>query len=295
MRTDSRELLAVGIFGGNSRVGDRIETLLRRGRKFSPRAPNRHVVFSAVTLSGLMLAGSLAPHWIAFAQPVTQKPQAFEVISIKPNSSGLDDNSMRTSPGHLAAVNTTPFDLLTFAFPVKESQLIGLPDWFKKDKFDFDAVTGTSIDLNRTTLQPFLQAMFADRFHLRFHRESRELPVYSLVVAKGGPKLTAHSGGGDPVTGIHSRSGKERVNARKVSMKRLAEVLSQQTDRVVVDNTNLPGEYDFSLNWVSDLSADPEGASIFTAIQEQLGLKLESARVPAPIIVIDHVEKPDAN
>jgi uncharacterized protein (TIGR03435 family) len=254
-----------------------------------------NVTSGVAILTALLLAGSLTPRRIAFAQPVTPKPQAFEVISIKPNSSGRDDNSMRTSPGHLTAVNTTPFELLTFAFAAKEFQFAGLPDWFKRDKFDFDAVTGTSIDLNRTTLQPFLQSMFADRFHLRFHRESREAPVYSLVVAKGGPKLTAHSGGGEPVTGIHSSSGKERVNARKVTMKRLAEVLSEQTDRVVIDNTGLPGEYDFSLNWVSDLSADPDGASIFTAIQEQLGLKLESTKGSVPIIVIDHAEKPDAN
>jgi uncharacterized protein (TIGR03435 family) len=223
------------------------------------------------------------------------KLQAFEVASIKPNPNGADDNSMRTSPGHLTVVNMTPRSLLLDAFGVRESQLVGGPDWLAKEKFDVDAVTGTSADLNRTTLQPLLQAMFADRFRLKFHRESRELPVYSLVAAKGGPKLTVHSGEGAPITGIHSSSGKDRVNARKTTMKRLAEVLSEQTDRVVIDNTGLTGEYDFSLEWASDPIADSQDPSIFTAIQEQLGLKLDSAKGAVQIIVIDSAERPSEN
>jgi uncharacterized protein (TIGR03435 family) len=297
MRTESRELLAVGIFGGKSNLGDRIEMLLRRGRTFSPRASAGGVAVSTLVLSGLMLAASLAPRWIAFAQTpsAVPKPQAFDVVSIKPNSSGGDGTDMRSSPGHLTVVNATADELLLYAFGVKDFQLGGKPDWLAKDRFDVDAVTGTSADLNRTTLQPYLQSMFADRFRLKFHREIRDTPVYSLVVAKGGAKLTVHSGEGQPITGIHSSSGKDTVNARKTTMKRLAEVLSEQTDRVVIDNTGLRGEYDFSLAWASDLTVDSQGQSIFSAIQEQLGLKLESAKGPVPFIVIDRVEKPDAN
>jgi len=221
--------------------------------------------------------------------------QTFEVVSIKSNRSGGDDNSMRTSPGRLTVVNMTTKSLLLYAFGVKDSQLAGGPDWLAKENFDVVAVTGTSADLNRATLQPLLQSMFADRFHLKFHRENRESPVYSLVAAKGGPKLTVHSGEGGPITGIHSSAGRDRVNARKTTMKRLAEVLSEQTDRVVIDNTGLRGEYDFSLEWSSDLTADSENPSIFTAIQEQLGLKLESAKGPVQIIVIDSAEKPSDN
>ena len=297
MRTESRELLAVGIFGIKSNLGDRIELLLRRGRTFSPRASAAGIAASAIVLSGLTLAGSLTPRWIAFAQAPSAGPklQAFEVVSIKPNPSGGDGIDMRTSPGHLTVVNTTADELLLFAFGVKDFQLAGKPDWLTKDRFDVDAVTGTSADLNRTTLQPFLQSMFADRFRLKVHRETRDSPVYSLIVAKVGPKLKVHSGEGRSVTGIHSRSGKDRVNARKTTMKRLAEVLTEQTDRVVIDNTGLRGEYDFSLEWSSDIKDDSQDPSIFTAIQEQLGLKLESAKGPVLFIVIDHMEKPDAN
>jgi len=297
MRTESRELLAVGIFGSKSCIGDRIEMLRRRGRTFSPRASTSGVAVSAVVLCGLTLAGSVVPRWIAFAQAPSAAPklQAFDVVSIKPDPSGGDGTDMRTSPGHLTVVNTTADELLLFAFGVKDFQLTGKPDWLTKDRFDVDAVTGTPADLNRTTLQPFLQSMFADRFRLKFHRENRDSPVYSLVVVKGGPKLTVHSGEGVPMTGIHSSSGKDRVNAGKTTMKRLAEVLSEQTDRVVVDNTGLRGEYDFSLEWSTDVTVDSQEPSVFTAIQEQLGLKLESAKGPVPFIVIDRVEKPDAN
>jgi uncharacterized protein (TIGR03435 family) len=222
------------------------------------------------------------------------QPQAFQIVSIKPNRSG-EDTSMQTSLGRLKAVSVTPHELLLYAFGARDSQLIGGPDWLTKDKFDVEAVTGTSDDLDRTTLQPLLQSMFADRFKLKFHRENRELPVYSLVVAKGGPKLTAHSGEGQPLTGVHSRSGKKVVNARKTTMKRLAEVLSEQADRFVIDNTGLEGEYDFSLAWTDLTAVDSEDPSLFTAIQEQLGLKLEPAKGPVQVTVIDSIGRPSEN
>ncbi len=222
------------------------------------------------------------------------QPQAFQIVSIKPNRSG-DGTNMKTSLGRLTAVSVTPHELLLYAFGARDSQLIGGPDWLTKEKFDIEAVTGTSDDLDRTTLQPLLQSMFTDRFKLRSHRENRELPVYSLVVAKGGPKLTAHSGEGQPSTGIHASSGKYVVNARKTSMKGLAEVLARQSDRFVIDNTGLVGEYDFSLAWTDLAAVDSEDPSLFTAIQEQLGLKLEPAKGPVQVTVIDSVERPSEN
>jgi uncharacterized protein (TIGR03435 family) len=223
------------------------------------------------------------------------QPQAFQIVSIKPSRNGGDDTNMKTSPGRLEAVNATPHELLLYAFGVRDSQLIGGPDWLTKDRFDVEGVTGTADDLNRTTLQPLLQAMFADRFKLKFHREIRELPVYSLAAAKGGPKLAAHSGEGQPQTGIHSGSGKHVVNARKTTMKRLAEVLGQETDRLVIDNTGLEGEYDFKLQWTDLATVDSGDLSLFTAIQEQLGLKLEPAKGRVQVTVIDSIGRPSEN
>ena len=221
--------------------------------------------------------------------------EAFQTVSIKPHRNSGDDTSMKTSLGRLQALNVPPKELLLYAFGIRESQLAGGPDWITKEKFDVEAVTGTSDDLNRATLQPLLQSMFADRFQLKFHRENREVAVYSLVVAKGGPKLTTHSGEGQPLTGIHSSSGKNIVNARRTTMKRLAEVLGQQTDRFVIDNTGLGGEYDFRLAWTDGLAVDSEEPSLFTAIQEKLGLKLEPAKGRVQVIVIDSLERPSEN
>jgi uncharacterized protein (TIGR03435 family) len=222
------------------------------------------------------------------------QPQAFQIVSIKPNRSG-EDTTIKTSLGRLRAVSVTPHELLLYAFAARDSQLIGGPDWLMKERFDVEAVTGTSDDLDRTTLQPLLQSMFADRFKLKFHRENREFPVYSLAVAKGGPKLTAHAGEGQPSTGINSRSGKYVVNARKTTMKGLAEVLGRQSDRFVIDNTGLEGEYDFRLAWTDLATVDSGDPSLFTAIQEQLGLKLEPAKGPVQVTVIDSIGRPSEN
>jgi uncharacterized protein (TIGR03435 family) len=222
------------------------------------------------------------------------QPQAFQIVSIKPNRSG-DDTSMTTSLGRLRAVSVTPHELLLYAFGARDSQLIGGPDWLTKERFDVEAVTGTSDDLDRTTLQPLLQSMFADRFNLKFHRENRDAPVYSLVAAKGGPKLSAHSGGGQPLAGIHSSSGKKVVNARKTTIKRLAEVLGEQADRFVIDNTGLGGEFDFRLAWTDLPAAGSDDPSLFTAIQEQLGLKLEPAKGQVQVTVIDSIARPSEN
>jgi uncharacterized protein (TIGR03435 family) len=245
-------------------------------------------------MNGVMrlIAGVVA--FLSVVHASEQTPQTFQIVSIKPNRTG-DDTSMKTSPGRFKAASVTPHELLLYAFGARDSQLIGGPDWLTKDKFDIEAVTGTPENPDRTTLQPLLQAMFADRFKLKFHREMREAPVYSLVIAKGGPKLTEHSGEGEPSAGVSARSGKYVVNARKTTMKAFADLLGRQTDRFVIDNTGLAGEYDFRLTWTELAAADSDAVSLFTAIQEQLGLKLEPAKAPVQVTVIDSVEQPSEN
>ncbi len=220
--------------------------------------------------------------------------QAFQTVSIKPSRNSADGTSMHTSPGRFRAASVTPHELLLYAFGARDSQLIGGPDWLTKDKFDIEAVTGTPDNPDRTTLQPLLQAMFADRFKLKFHRETRDLPVYSLVIAKGSPKLTAHSGGGEPQAGVRASSGKYVVNARKTTMKSFADLLGRQTDRLVIDNTGLAGEFDFRLAWSDLATVDSGDVSLFTAIQD-LGLKLEPAKGPVPVFVIESIERPSEN
>jgi uncharacterized protein (TIGR03435 family) len=141
-------------------------------------------------------------------------------------------------------------------------------------------------------LWPMVQTLLADRFQLKFHRETRELPIYALVVAKNGAKLHAVS-----AAGLGVGMGKGRFNGRGADMPTLASVLSNELGRLVFDRTGLSGFYDFTLTFEPDdtRAADTAGPSLFTALQEQLGLRLEPQKGPVETLVIDHAEKPSAN
>ena len=147
-----------------------------------------------------------------------------------------------------------------------------------------------------------LQALLAERFQMRVLRETKELPVYALVVGKSGPQLHEAEGAGNGM-----RIGRGRVTTQAISMEPFAKNLGKLLGRTVVDRTGLEGKFAFTLEWTPDpgqpmgllgpspASADDSGPSIFTALQEQLGLKLEPQKGPVEILVIDHVEKPSEN
>jgi uncharacterized protein (TIGR03435 family) len=324
MRTESREMLAVGIFGSKSRIGDRIEMLLRRGRTFSPRASSAGVVASTVVLGGLMLAGSLTPRWIAFAQSAPQA--SFEVASVKPNTSGDLPYSVRILPGgRLRGINASLRSLITAAWAIPDSRLSGGPPWVDSARFDIEAKG--QLDAGKPTedqISQMLQTLLADRFRLELRKETKEVPVYALLIAKNGPKLEApvgkgcfdpHAGVPPPTTGIGEPPARPcggfnmlpgQMFGAKVPMWRFAMNLSRFLGRPVLNKTGLDGPYDITLHWnpnetqSSAASTEPPpsdspGPSIFTAVQEQLGLRLESQKGPVEFFVIDHAEKPDAN
>lgn len=139
-------------------------------------------------------------------------------------------------------------------------------------------------------LKLMLQTLLADRFRLVLHRETKQLPVYELIVAKGGPKLKESAE--DASTFLHTDA--KSITAAKVAMPMFVKLLSQQMGRSVLDKTGLSENYDFKLEWTPD-EANGDGPSIFTAIQEQLGLKLEPSKGPVEVLVIDHAEKPSEN
>ena len=225
---------------------------------------------------------------------LAQSP-SFDVASIKPNISGSGTTTADAKPGRVICTNFTTAMLFESAFGIKDFQISGAPGWLGSDRFDINATTGTSRDLDDKELQPYFQALLAERFHLRFHRETKELQVYSLVVAKTGAKLTAHAGEGDSDTNVSNSPGKSSITAASVSMEHLANILGGRLDRVVIDNTGLKGSYDIKLHWSPDPSADSGEPSLFTALQEQLGLRLETTKGPVEIIVIDNLEKPTEN
>jgi uncharacterized protein (TIGR03435 family) len=315
MRTESRELLAVGMFAGKSggfesSLGDRIEMLMRRGRTFSPRTSVGGVMASVTVLGGIMLAGSLAPRWIAFAQE--QPRPSFEVASVKPTPaarSGDDYGTyFRNLPGgRFSAENFSLGMLIMVAYQVDRNQISGGNSLrFGGDRYDieasaddrdprFKAADAAGPAAKQALRDAMLQSLLEDRFKLAIHRETKETSGYALVVAKGGPKLkeptVARSGDGS------ISAGRGRLTGQKAPLSMLAGQLTRMVGGTVADETGLEGGFDFNLEWTpeetpADLASAP---SIFTAIQEQLGLRLEARKERTEIIVIDHVEKPDAN
>jgi uncharacterized protein (TIGR03435 family) len=329
MRTESRELLAVGIFGTNSGIGDRIETLLCGGRTFSPRTSATGVIASAIVLSCLMLAASLAPRWIAFAQQPAGP--SFEVASVKPNTGSSHLVHLQPSPGgRFNAENITLRFLMQYAYDVQDFQISGGPGWVNTDRYDIAAKAEGSPSGNQM-MGPMLRTLLEDRFKLVLHRETRQLPVFALTALKSGPKLkpskdgsctpwspyslnTASSPfpapGEKPPTfcgfrGFGIQDANQTLDMPGSSVEELTASLAMALRRSVIDKTGLAGKFDFHLTWTleapavparaPDLSSDAPGSSLSTSLQEQLGLKLESVKGPVEVLVLDHVEKPGAN
>ncbi len=279
-------LLALGVFGRGSHAGERIAMLLERGREFSPQVSRRAIAAGAAVLLVSVIGGTAAPRLFAFAQ-------AFEVASIKPSDpEHVGAQIFSPGPGRFTAMTATLKDLVAFAWSVRRFQVSGGPGWLDSAHHDISAkAEGTpSIEGLRSMLGTLLE----ERFRLKVHRETKELPVYELVAGKirRGPKLREVAS-----AGLGLGFGRGRLNGKGADMATLAKTLSDQLDRVVVDRTGLTGFYEFTLTWTPDevQGADDSGPSIFSAIQEQLGLKLESATGPVELLVVDRAEKPDAN
>jgi uncharacterized protein (TIGR03435 family) len=234
----------------------------------------------------LVLAQSAAPR-------VT--PRTFEVASIKPNQTGGESRRAASAPGGVfTATNVTLKLLISRAYGVPEAQIEGGPDWLETETYDLAAKADTPLEMSREELRPCLQTLLAERFHLAIHRETKQGSVYSLVVAKNGPKLADHSGPGISGIGASSDAAKGAIAGTKTTMARLAEYLSGLAGRPVIDNTGLSGDYDFKVEWPNDATG-ADGPSPFTALQEQLGLKLITTKGPIETIVIDRAERPSAN
>lgn len=229
------------------------------------------------------------------------KPR-FEEASIKPSDPSIQGFRMRADPGgRVVASGITLEILIQWAYDVRDFQLQGGPGWRGSARYDIATVAegGTKPG----DLKPMMQALLTDRFKLSFHRDTKELPVYALVVGRTGPKLRASaSDGGTPRMNI----GRGQVEALKWTMAKFAADLARQLGRPIIDRTGLAGDYDFKLQWTPDemvvepggdrpVSAATPGPSIFTALQEQLGLRLESTKGPVEILVIDYAEKPSEN
>ena len=229
-----------------------------------------------------------------------QSAPTFDAVSIKPNRSGDVGGTSRVQPGRYQGVNVTLMRLIRLAYrPIQEFE--GGPDWINTGHFDVDAkAEGTP---SPEQMLAMLRTMLADRFALQVRQETRERPVYALTRAGRDGTLGAHlrpsdapCPGGPGTCGV--RMGDDTLTSRGITMARLAQELSF-VGRTVVDRTGLTGAFEVNLQWTPDSPAgaatDGHLPSIFTAMHEQLGLKLEPARGPVDVLVIVRAEKPTEN
>jgi uncharacterized protein (TIGR03435 family) len=251
------------------------------------------------SISILLLASAAAP-----AQKV------FEVASIKPNAENDNRIMIRMQPGgRFTATGVTLKQLMNQAFNVRDSQITNGPGWISSDRYDVNAkAEGAGDRIPPEELRPMLRALLEERFQLKTHKETREMSVYALVVGKSGSKLTPSKAERGP----QLRMGRGQLSGTRAPVALLAFHLAQQLGRTVIDKTGLQGDYDFTLEFTPEPghgggpfggptppdavpAAGSSGPTIFTAVQEQLGLRLESQKGPVEIIVIDHVAKPTEN
>jgi uncharacterized protein (TIGR03435 family) len=259
------------------------------------------------------------------------KPK-FEAASVKPNLSGDQRVAILGQPGgRFTATNTSLAMLMGSAYRIREFQIVGGPGWIRDDRWDIQAKAeegaispSPSASINPAAFTPqqlMLQSLIEERFQLKMHREMRELPVYDLVALKGASKLkmsedqgpiqpqgtTPQRAGSMPRGG--ARLGRGAFDGNSILIGNLAAALSQELGRPVIDKTDLKGRYDVMLRWAPEplpspvgpvqrdpaTPADAAGPSIFTSVQEQLGLKLESSKGTVEVLLIDSVQRPSEN
>ena len=256
--------------------------------------------------------------WTIPEPPPPPKPMAadarpaFEVATIKPSDPARPGKLFTVRGQEVITINTTLSDLITMAYDLHVKQITGAPAWLESEKYDITGKPEIPGQPNIAQLKIMIQKLLADRFQLKFHREKKELSVYAITVAKTGEKVTKSQSDPNALPGLFFGRAPAGMNfnVRNATIAEVASVLQGSVlDKPVVDQTGLKEKYDFILKFTPDpgqmtglggapppppdnIEAPPD---IFAAFQQQLGLKLESTKAPADVIVIDRVEKPSEN
>lgn len=242
---------------------------------------------------------------IAFAVTLStlpaQAPLQFEVASIKRNTSTAP---VRVGPqmfpgGRVVALKVTANNLIQTAYGVRNYQISGDPEWARSEYYNIEGKIAVDRKLTYEEAAPAWQALLADRLQLKFHRETRDIPAYALAIAKNGPKMKQSGPDDTSQTTLPSPTAPtRRLVSAKIAMARLALILAVQVGRPVIDKTGLEGNYNITLDWAADegaTDAKPDAPALVTAIQEQLGLRLDPQKLPMEVLVVDHVERPSEN
>lgn len=286
-----------------------------------PRNVNRNEVSNAVmravnsTLVFVVITAAMLP---AQSPPPPATSEAFDVVSIKLNRSPVNAYGGFV-PNGFEAVGATTQQLISLAYGVSITQILDAPPWIRTDTYDVTARTGRSTPASPASMTGMLQRLLTDRFRLVVHREQREAPVYALLIARSDGRLgsrlnpapldcDSRAAKAPPGTRGLSICGIDRgpgmSAGRTMTIAQLSGVLGSIVERQVVDRTSLAGNYDWDLSWTptpgepgprSEPTPAGDGVSIFTAVQEQLGLKLESERGVIDALVIDRIERPTSN
>ena len=262
----------------------------------------------AMAISAIAVSSCLRAQTAAQPQVAAVPAPAYEIVSIKPDKSGSPAETMQRMRDGFRWTNFPVSTWVRSAYDViMDSQIVGLPGWAGSEPYDIEAkVDAETAEAwkklaykERWKLErPMMQAMLADRCQLKVHRETRDLPVYDLVIAKGGLKMketpVGNQNGGESM-------GSGKMTAQGLSTDSLVSAFSGTVGRMIVDKTGLGDKkFDFELKWTPDNrraadNAADAGPSIFTALEEQLGLKLVPSKGPVEMIVIDHIERPSPN
>jgi uncharacterized protein (TIGR03435 family) len=245
--------------------------------------------------------------WLSFCfGQSSSTPAAFEVVSVKPSAPESRGMTASTDPGRFTARNATLEFLIQVAYRVREDQVSGGPKWMDSERYDVVATTVGSPTEDES--RQMLQRMLAERFQLKAHRESREANIYQLTVAKGGLKVR-------PANAAEGRSrasmARGKITGQQISMPQLADMLSHALGQTVLDATGVKETFDVKLEWAPGESepvltkpgvapqatapAETTGPSIFGALQEQMGLKLEARKATVEVLAVDAAERPSAN
>jgi len=255
----------------------------------------------------VLLSAFLGPALVAGQSPAPatadQRPQ-FEAASVKPNNSPDAGINNRFSPGRFAYVNTPLDTFISTAYRFPLDRVIGMPDWARREKFDITATHSPQYTSFSEQQLAMLQRLLEDRFSLQTHRETREMPVYELVKVRAdglGPQLRVSSIDCLSATADKSQCG-TRINSgiiegQFVRWQAVVAQLPSAVARAVIDKTGLNGMFELKLEWnpnpaATAAAAPGERVDIFTALQEQLGVKLQPARAPLEVLVIDRLERP---
>ena len=274
-------------------------------------------IAKATKSASLLLVSLLAiPATAQHPAPTAPLP-VYDVVSIHPHASGDDNVDVTSRDGSFMASNVSLKHLISEAYGIREDLISGLPGWAESARFDITAKTtdpnpSALKNLTREQNGAMLRPMLTDRFQVKVHNEIKTLPVFDLVLTRSGPKFQKSSAPaidpnhpapeGKPTPGgvwIHYYD----LTATAITLSTLANVLADQLNRTVIDKTGLTGVFDLKLKWTPDRllnNATDDGSqnlppSLLTALQEQLGLKLDSSKGPVETLIVDHAEKPSPN